>query len=764
MRTRIVLLAGMLAVSACGDNQQVGAALLAAPNALAVAGTDGDRLFVANAAEDALQILDVSVGIDAADFVASPSVFNPLRIPVGPNPNALVASQDGAWVAVLDPIGQAIRLIDADALRVVRTASEEPYLFVFPNTEGLPRGLVADPSPCTVSGCAGRFFVALSGAGEVVALRFMVDVAGAYLALDSRFDVGGRPGALSLGRDGRFVYGIDYASDELMRIDPLTGTVSRAAVGGKPGTLSVAGDVVVVARPVLRDVVAFQSTDSALSPVPVDPAFGPVPRCIAPCDALDSCEGAHLADQSLCSDGRDGLLDSGAVTYDGAYLGVTPAHMVAFSAFDGDPQLKLRCNDSFTDSEAEEAAEGESERTVDEYVFVAAQQPLSSIAAHRWLEIDRSDGLTVRLVDNGYCETAFFREGTAVDRAVVTEGEDVVKGLDTWIDACPPMPDRNRFTCIPAESDSLTRRVDTAGNTVEILGDESGVVLDRGRVARTETFELDWEGAVNDRVDSTEGGGTVTEDGNFKAAEFDITEQRLVVGDILEVLSTPRFRSEDCAAELGNPVDAPPRCELERRIVDFDRDSQALVLDAPLPTTCFPNAGTVSFRVRAGDSYVVRRGGTTIGIVKPGEFFGPGGTSGLTSPISMRLEALETATATPACERYGPDEGGATVVPPELRRDRPIEFEVHGDYQPQISGRDSFTNDNRDAPDQVDPALGELPTAILRARFPVPGGTERTYVVIAFAGTDSLLILRPDAPLNADLGNDAYRNDIRVVN
>lgn len=748
---RLLTLALLLAAAGCGDSQLASAALLAAPNALAAGGTDGNRLFVANAAEDAVQILDLSGGIDAADFVPSPSLFNPLRIPVGPNPTSMIASADGAWIAVLDPVGQALRLIDADALRVVRNGADEPYVFLFPGTDSLPVAMVRDPAPCLEAGCAGRFFVALAGTGKVVALRFLVDVAGAFIALERVYDVGGAPGALAVGAQDS-LFALDAAAEQLVALDLSSGTTVRADLGARPGSLAISGDLVVVARPVFRDVVVFRATGGALEPLAMPAAFAPAPQCIAPCSEPDACAGAHPADQMLCSSNRDSLeFNAGAGTneptppYGGVPLGVTPALMTSFSQAQGDPVLSISC--VIAESE-------ESKREIGEYIFVAAQQPLSTSSAHRWIEIDRSvEPPVAKVVDSGFCESAFFREGTAPDRPVFTEG-DTTLGLDTWIDDCPEVPALERYTCVSAEQDSLTRGGEAAPEA-------SGVVLDRGRLSRTTLFELDWEGPVNNRVNSTEGGGTVRADGSFKAEDFNITEQRLVVGDVLEILSTPRFRSESCAPLLGNPTTSPPRCELERRIVGFDNDAEALMLDRPLPRPCFPSDGTVSFRVRAGDSYVVRQAGVPFGIAKPGELFGAGGQAGLSSPILFRLRDIDSASGTTACERY--DEG-ANAAPSFLRRDKPIEFEVHGNFSVQISGRNSFTNGVGDGPSTVNPALGELPTAMLQARFPVPGSSARTYVVIAFAGTDSLLILRPDAPLRAELGVESFRNDIRVVN
>ena len=110
-------------------------------------------------AEDAVRVLDVSAGVANSAFVASPSVFNPLRVPVGPNPTELVVSDDGRVVAVLDPVGGVIRLIDAESLRVVRTASDAVYTFPLGVLGALPVSLEGDPSSegCEAP-CLGRFF------------------------------------------------------------------------------------------------------------------------------------------------------------------------------------------------------------------------------------------------------------------------------------------------------------------------------------------------------------------------------------------------------------------------------------------------------------------------------------------------------------------------------------------------------------------------------------------------------------------------------
>ncbi|MEM6733069.1 MAG: hypothetical protein AAF658_16045, partial [Myxococcota bacterium] len=269
------LVCSVLTVSVgCEDDATTAAALLSGPSGLALAGTIEERLFIANSAEDAVRVLDFSApvgssappSVNNADFVRAPNVFSPLRIPVGPNPTDLVASDDRRVVAVLDPVGSALRLIDADTLLLVRDEDGEVYTFALGEGGSLPVSLVADPAGC-IGSCLGRFFVSLSGLGQVVLLRFEElvadspeDAAGGFrVALEQIYVTGGRPQRLAATQDGRFVFATDPESDEVIRIDRVTGFVDRRAVGGPPGDIAVAGDgsAVLVARPRFRDVVVM---------------------------------------------------------------------------------------------------------------------------------------------------------------------------------------------------------------------------------------------------------------------------------------------------------------------------------------------------------------------------------------------------------------------------------------------------------------------------------------------------------------------------
>ncbi|MEL6547526.1 MAG: hypothetical protein AAFQ82_23085, partial [Myxococcota bacterium] len=83
-RSTILLALVWAALTGCEDTNTVPASQFAGPSGIAIGGAERDLLFVANSAEDAVRVLDVSAGVANSAFVSSPSVFNPLRVPVGP--------------------------------------------------------------------------------------------------------------------------------------------------------------------------------------------------------------------------------------------------------------------------------------------------------------------------------------------------------------------------------------------------------------------------------------------------------------------------------------------------------------------------------------------------------------------------------------------------------------------------------------------------------------------------------------------------------
>ena len=86
------------------------------PTGLTVAGTTGQRLFIANSGEAALQVIELGEDLASLDPVEGPSFYFPLRIPGGPAPEEIASTEDGRFVVVLNWVTNKLHIIDADTL------------------------------------------------------------------------------------------------------------------------------------------------------------------------------------------------------------------------------------------------------------------------------------------------------------------------------------------------------------------------------------------------------------------------------------------------------------------------------------------------------------------------------------------------------------------------------------------------------------------------------------------------------------------------
>lgn len=779
---------GLLFLSTVGcDDDDVGsAALLSAPSGLTVAGSARDQLFIANSAEDALRVLDLSEGINDADFVAGPSVFNPLRIPVGPSPSDVIASDDGRVVAVLDPIGAALRLVDADSRLLQRTSDGDVYIYPLGPENSAPVDLEPDPTGC-FGNCLGRFFVSLSGTGQVLTLSFVEEDDGFQIGLESVFEVGGRPQRIAASPDGRLLFTVDADSDEVVRIDRLSGVVDRQPVGAPPGDVAVSGDgtTLLVARPVFRDILMFSDIAGAWSVFPSDSRLSPPLLCLEACateadpgdgdsesdesgdeDALE-CLGSHPANSAICHRDFQGLELSG-VPYQALYVGVIPRRIETMSTLRGHLPLEVDC---FIDDDEDPSTT----ETIDEYAVVIGESNFAQPSTNRWITLRNDIGgeLVPTLSENGECEEgqvtisdlrlSFVTDEDDGGEPVLDANGDVISverdaELSDFLTDCPELPELARFECLDVFDDDDVRD--------ESLG---VVVVPGGRPGGTE-WRLEWEAPLVG-LRRTAGGGTLTSAGQVLSDEdFELTERQVRINDIVRILTSPRTGDEECAEALGNPTTTPESCTFERRVVGYrsaeelgdDFEFGGLVLGGEqLPASCFPTVGALSYEVRAGDTFVVGRSGNTdVGRVGIGEIFGPGGEFGRQEGVvfQIRGDLSGDVEETDACARYSDDNPNRS---PQVIRDQLFRFIVDDNTLFLEPGRDRLS-------ELTSFGAGASPSAAFLGSAPVLDddglvSDEFDYLFVTYEATDTLLIFRPDQPLSTDDSNDPGE-DFRFLN
>lgn len=774
----------LLSTAACDDDDVGSAALLSAPSGLTVAGSARDQLFIANSAEDALRVLDLSDGINDADFVAGPSVFNPLRIPVGPSPSDVIASDDGRVVAVLDPIGAALRLVDADSRLLQRTSDGDVYIYPLGPENSAPVDLEPDPTGCFGS-CLGRFFVSLSGTGQVLTLSFIETDDGFRVGLESVFEVGGRPQRIAASPDGRLLFTVDADSDEVVRIDRLSGVVDRQPVGAPPGDVAVSGDgtTLLVARPVLRDVLLFSDIAGAWSVFPSDSRLSPPLICLEACapeaipgdgeaqenaddDALE-CVGSHPANSAVCHRDFEGLELSG-VPYQALYVGVIPRRIETMSTLRGHLPLEVDC---FIDDDEDPSITA----TIDEYAVVIGESNFAQPSTNRWITLRDEVGgeLAPALSENGGCQEgqvtisdlrlSFVTDEDDGGEPVLDANGDVISierdaELSDFLTDCPELPELARFECLDVFDDEDVRD--------ESLG---VVVVPGGRPGSTE-WRLEWEAPLVG-LRRTAGGGTLTGGGQVLSDEdFELTERQVRINDIVRILTAPRTGDEECAEALGNPDTIPDPCNFERRVIGYRSAEElgdgfefgGLVLGGEqLPASCFSTEGALSYEIRAGDSFVVgRTGNTQAGRVRIGEIFGPGGEFGRQEGVvfQMRSDLSGDIEETDACVRYSDDNLNRS---PQIVRDQLFRFIVEDTTLFLEPGRDRLS-------ELTSFGAGASPSAAVLGTAPVldDDGVVTDafdYLFVTYEATDTLLIFRPDQPLSTDDSNDPGE-DFRFLN
>lgn len=692
-------------------------AALSAPVGIAVGGAANEYLYVANGAEDTLQIVRLSDGLDQLDFVRGDAPYFPLRIKAGANPTELAATPDGRFVIVLNPVTQSVRLIDAVAQGPAKGPSGELRELALGPRGARPTALVAATAACEAP-CLGRFHVALPGLGAIGTLEVGESDGVPILSFVRTYVVGGEPVHVAPHPNGTTLFASDVSAQQVVRLDLETGLSDRRDILADPGALVVAagGDALVVARPALQDLLIMSdAAGPSWSTHDADAAFGPIPRCWAPCDQVDEiCLDAIAPDRALCT-AATGVRSIGSA-YRGLYLGAVPSKLVALGAAAGHPPVSIPCSGTTEREEWEESV---------------AVVGLDGILRFVGLRREADGPLAATLLSYGWCKPAslepFDSSGSSDD-----EGTP----LDQFLAACPELPNRKRLACLEAETDAVDGSVEPPG-----------VVVMPGRTPEGQ-WNLVWEGVIPD-LSRTDGGGQITAAGHFTDVGLNLATVGIRAkdgshrGDILQILTPPRGEAA-CLQALGGSA---AQCALERRIVKIEAsgDSAILALDTPLSPACFFEGANIAYKIRVGDQFLVMRGTKVVDRISPGERFGPGGSVAIRSALGFGLRDFDIQETLTACERY--DEEGVPKPPMHelLSRYNPLVFKVQDSLVPVRSGY-AFDSQGR----SMGPA-GSIPGAALV----VNRGSAPPALFVTYTGSDALLGFVPvDAANNfVEAGN-----------
>ncbi len=737
-RKLLASLALLLLGAACGEPSRFVTASLVSPRGAVVAGTDHDRLFIANGGEDTLQVAELGGRLSDLEFVRSAAVYFALRIDAGPSPETLAATPDGRFVTVLSRVSSTVRLIDAAGLRPAKPSAGQ--VVNFPLTQAAdpsssppaPADMVGSPVVrCTAPGdlpaCRGQFYVSLSGRGAVLALEARGSGKAAALVAGQSYAVGGAPGALALDRSGDFLYVADTVTNTVSRVDLVSGSITSTVLGDPvldadnvATTLAVSpsGETVIAARTRTRDLL-FLDTAKIGTAEPasfgVQPEYTPQPVCVRGCsEPVEACSGAHPADQAICFSEPGGDLCSasspagscdGAVVgpaYAGLFLGAIPQALLALGTRSADPAAP-----AIVGQEQLRVACGGVERRYSEFVAIAG---LEGAVRFVGLRQQPTDPVAPEIVDSGWCEAP----------SVEALGDG--PGLESFLLPCPALPpDLRRFSC--------------GGGTT------AGVLVYNGQSGEAD-WTFDWEGVLPGLA-RLDGGGELDDTGLvFSDVELDdLRDFDIAVGDTLEIL-TPARAGVGCTGDTR-------RCALERRITSIDKNG--LGLDAPLQPACFGEGGVIAYQVRAAGNYIIRRDGLFVERLDPAAAstrFGLGGDIGRALDVTFTLRPPAAGTGVdltdpsqtlPACSRYesngrslltDADLLSRTYPPFDEGADRRFGFRVRDPLRVVRAGLD-FEN----APSSP---IGRLPAGMTTGRV-----GSRDVVFLTYTGSSSLLAFDP---------------------
>jgi hypothetical protein len=604
--------------------------------------------------------------------------------------------------------------------------------------------------------CIGRLYVTLAGNGTIAGVD-VFEEAGVLRFEQSRlFVVGGEPSALALRPDGRALFATDTASDELIRVDLVTGAFERRLLGGVGGPVAVSSDgsAVIVGRPAERDLVVFRDADGpGLARNDSNPLWAPIPVCRRRCDEDPAeCEFAHPADRAVCET-DDGLRSTGE-DYDAIYIGEVPMHIVTLGAGVGMGPLVVPCS--------------ESER---EFAEFAASAVLDGAVLFLGLKGTADGVLAPEIVGTTFCNSPTVAASTVDLRGDTVE--DSVS-LDDYLTPCPEIPDgRHRFQCVSG-------------------GGESGVVIAPGN-SGARAWSLAWEGALIDEttefqeqpgagslIDVPVGDGSCAVDGDCPANALCHPETRVCTRTVFTDLSRTLDGLRSCRTAAGgscrpdtDPADIAFRGDVveirttpiagcpatacadadgvldwrvfERRIVGIEQvdDGTRLQLDRAIPAGCFRADGVLDYRIRVGDQWLAG----DVERLRPGQQLGPGGDTGRGRSEMFAVPAQDLRVDLTTCERYavdgrvacedpafGPDDDGCIpVMDPVLRRDVAASIKINDQFTTFRSGQSLNFDGNPTG------SAGRIPGGMIVSTV----GAPEPVIFLSYSGSNSVLGMVP---------------------
>lgn len=733
-------------INACSADNNFLPTFLSTPTAMALAGPDHNRLFIANSSEDNLQVGLLGNTLRGFDFIRADAIHFPLHIAAGPSPRALAATPDGRYVVVLNGSGETLRLIDAQALIpaindnaavIIKAgpADSAPADLVAaitqtPDSDNLEANTTIAQHQYCAAPCLGRFFVALSNIGSVVSFEVREEESGPTIEPIRNYAVGGNPIKLAVHPNGNWLFAIDASDNTVLRIDLASGIViERLNINAQPGTLVVSkdGTALIVTRPMLYDLVIFDDiTSAAASIVDSNSTYVKAPECIEACNASElKCINQHPSDTAICSlDDNSGLQTVSGHEYQAVYLGAMPTSLLALGA-------KVTITGS-ADSEA--ASASSLSITCNEQKYSYSQSLLVSLFGgpleYVGLRSTPDAPLKPTLLSATACEAPSIEMATKEKHPEIAAPE-----ISSFLGPCPITPERERFVCADG-------------------GNGSGVVVMPGLTA-SGTWVFDWEGVIINR--STGGRVDIHTPQNSSEANFtfvdvayDFSEADVVAGDILQFITRPRQDSA-CQAVVGSD---PQACELEWRILAIDKSQTVtkLILEAKdgigLSPKCFLTDGSIAYRTRVSHRYVIYHGDKRVGRAQYGDVIGRGGNVGINENILFSISAPNIEADTNSCDFY--DQAGLALNTEKrslYSRDNPFAINLTDTWVTMLAGYDLS--------ETTVPTAGEFPTDMTLATL----ANGKQIVFVIYAASNSMLLFEP---YNIDvLNNESYSRVIR---
>lgn len=682
----------------CTDSEDVINATYNMPTGLAIAGTVSDRLFIVNTGDDSVQVIEMGEGLETLNPVEGPSYYFPLRIPGGPAPEEIAASENGRFVVVLNWITEKLHVIDADSLNLAKQDGI-PVEISLGDSGNNPYRVLSVPQGCarsTSDGCAGAFLVSFPESGVVV--EVLLDETGSLVtgSVTSTYAIDGSPGELAVSSDGQFAYAADTLTGHFHRINLEVASVDKFETGTRVTSLGLSSDnrYLILGRSSTQDVLVL---DGATSDVPVqvlgNTTFAPSVECLPNCEndasPEEQCPGAHPADLSICS-GPNGIERAVGQTYDGVYLGFIPASFTAVGVGAGMPSVTVPC---------ESIADEPLEQIWSEVMVVLGQNGEGYFLG---LTLESGEDTVPTILSRGWCKSGSLSDiavdtynETSASLANTASAENADDGLneplvfkDVFAD-CLGVPDgMNRFDCIRFPDSDAGAVINPMRSRVLLMGYQWEPVIQLG-----EASSLLFERPITGGIYNYENEVATFGDAGLSIGTFapyfktrrqliesgDCSEDSVNCGDILEITSPignqlivgapidPNTDLDACADALAGEPEL--NCSLERRIIDtisVDGTTE-LVLDRPLPEACMPSSGKIAYRVRMGDVYGINFEGYSQKRMSPGDAMGLGGEILPTGSVraQIRPDDMDVRSLS-ACDRYGVD---GALIDGRYRRD-----------------------------------------------------------------------------------------------